>query len=105
MYPQEKKTAPCNYNTNTALAIGTNNGSNFIYTGAVSSVGLNFAVQIFQPFLSTVTRIFNSFAEDTAAGTTVGTLRNTTSYTDFTLSLSAGTMTGGTIRVYGMGIS
>jgi hypothetical protein len=34
-------------------------------------------------------------------GTVSGMLNNTTSYTAFTITPSSGTMTGGTVRVYG----
>jgi hypothetical protein len=36
-----------------------------------------------------------------AGASLLGYLDNTTSYTDFTLTPSSGTLTGGTIRVYG----
>jgi hypothetical protein len=38
-------------------------------------------------------------------GTVMGFLNNTTSYTSFTVGASSGTMTGGTIYVYGYGAS
>jgi hypothetical protein len=39
------------------------------------------------------------------AGLAVGILDNTTSYTDFTIAPTTGTITGGTIFVYGYAIS
>jgi hypothetical protein len=66
--------------------------------------GLSASGEIVQPFLSDQTT-FNSVApsqfvtgEQRIAG---GYLTNTTSYTAFTITPSVGTLTGGTIRVYG----
>jgi hypothetical protein len=52
-------------------------------------------------FLSEQTFAQGASSPDLFAGTTTGQLTNTTSYTDFSLVLGVGTMTGGTIRVYG----
>lgn len=61
-------------------------------------------IEIHDPYNAKWT-IFDSVAmQPVAAGyvnRAAGFLANTTSYTAFTLTLGAGTMTGGTIRVYG----
>jgi hypothetical protein len=58
--------------------------------------------QLFSPFLATSTRLVGVDISAGDGGSYVGLLDNTTSYTDFTiLPLLGGTLTGGTIRVYG----
>jgi hypothetical protein len=52
------------------------------------------------------TFIANPYRDDTAGGTNNGVLKNTTSYTGFTINVAGGgNITGGTIYVYGYGIS
>ena len=57
-------------------------------------------VELVNPFLSSITRFASGFSNDTASGVYNGRHNSTTSFTDFTVAV-AGTMTGGTIRVYG----
>lgn len=80
----------------------TNNGSSFIVGGASTS-GLNANIEVQSPFLSK-----NTLHNSNLVGTTTnnldlsyGYLANTTSYTACTLAVTSGTMTAGTIRVYG----
>jgi len=74
------------------------NGSYF------SSNGISGEITLQSPYLSKTT-IFHSTitTPDTTAyvGNYDGWLNNTTSYTAFTLTTASGTITGGTIRVYG----
>ena len=91
------------YGANTG---GNARGSNAagIDIGAGTTNKLFANAEVFDPFLadqtsfttshsSILTTAFMQFAN--------GFLDNTTSYTDFTLTATAGTFTGGTIRVYG----
>jgi len=58
--------------------------------------------QLFSPFLATSTRLVGVDISAGDGGSYVGLMDNTTSYTDFTiLPILGGTLTGGTIRVYG----
>jgi hypothetical protein len=60
-------------------------------------------VTLFNPFKSTYTGIFSScYADTNNAGSKRGIHAQTSSYTDFTLLIPAGNVTGGTIRVYGI---
>lgn len=72
--------------------------------GYCSANGLYGNIEIHDPFNSKWT-IFDAVAMQPVAAGYVnragGFLANTTSYTAFTLTLGAGTMTGGSIRVYG----
>jgi len=89
------------YNT-TPSAAGGINVAKWDYAGGCNLAGLNARIDINSPFLAKATTFSSTVANHTNyAGNCVGLLNNSTSYTGFTLGLSAGTMTGGTIRIYG----
>lgn len=76
----------------------------FWLAGTVQTNGLKINMEIQNPFASTVTGFQNVYDTPATGGdfdTGGGYLNNTTSYTDFTLAPNTGTITGGTIRVYG----
>jgi hypothetical protein len=80
----------------------TNNGANGTI-GQQTTQGLFGNLDILSPFLATQT---NWGSTQLAATTTrvdqvQGMLNNTTSYTSFTITPGAGTLTGGNIRIYG----
>jgi hypothetical protein len=82
---------------------GMNNTANFTLAGISTTTNNYLNVTLFDPFKTKTTRMTGVRGDDRSGGsfgTTVGFLDNTTSYTGFTLIVS-GTMTGGTIRVYG----
>jgi hypothetical protein len=91
------------------FAAGFSSGSNtnqpsYSYAGgAVSGQSIYMNAELLNPFLAKHTYISTSlFAADTGLGMYGGTHRVATSYTDFTIALTGGgTLTGGTIRVYG----
>jgi hypothetical protein len=56
---------------------------------------------LLSPFLASPTRIRRLYADAGASGQLTGINTNATSATGFTFSVSAGTITGGTITVYG----
>jgi hypothetical protein len=92
------------YSTNTASAAGVNNGSAFLVVGALNTAGQSMNLEVTSPFLAARTSIFAPYArQNTAAngGFTSGFLNTSDSFTGFTVGLNTGTMTGGTIRVYG----
>jgi len=93
------------YATGAVNSVSTSTGAIFNYCGLSNTSGIIGDAQVNSPFLSTRTSVTGFYAGIGDAGTTNGYLANTTSYTDFTLVCSAGTMTGGTIYVYGYGIS
>jgi len=53
------------------------------------------------PFLAQQTYVRGHWTNADYAGSWSGVLANTTSYTDFTLTLNVGNITGGTVYVYG----
>lgn len=89
------------YNTTPSAAAGAN-VAKWDYVGSCNSNGLQALIDINSPFLTKPTSYRSTVVNHTNyAGNCVGLLNNTTSYTGFTLSLTAGTITGGTIRIYG----
>ena len=83
--------------------VGINNAASFTLAGISTTTNNYLNATLFDPFNSKTTRLHSVRGDDRSAGsygTTTGFLDNTTSYTDFTLVVG-GTMTGGTIRVYG----
>lgn len=73
----------------------------FPYAGATGPNGHSSIVEITNPFLAKYTTFTSNLAADAIGGTCIGIHRVATSYTDFTLSTNSGTLTGGTIAVYG----
>ena len=83
--------------------VGMNNTSSWTLAGISSSNSNYLNAELLNPFLTKPTTLSSSRNDDRTAGsygTTAGFLDNSTSYTGFTL-IVGGTMTGGTIRVYG----
>ena len=93
-----------NFSDGAATGIAGNNTAAFLRAGHATSNGINLNVDLQNPFLSKVTIINTQVVALLTAGNAGnfgGFLNNTTSYTAFTLTPNTGTMTGGTIRVYG----
>lgn len=87
----------------TPAAIGTSNAANWASVGWGNSSGIMFEAEVYSPFLAKDTYC-KSAAIDTANsrfGAFTGWLNTTTSFTDFTITPASGTLTGGTIFVYG----
>ena len=84
---------------------GASGGSSSSWrAGAGSTKTLTMNLDIVAPFLSTETNFSGQYQFVTTTGSILnvaGFLDNTTSYTAFTVTASSGTLTGGTIRVYG----
>jgi hypothetical protein len=90
------------YSLTTVLAnVNTNNGALWAHVGGGNTNYARVSANIYAPFLATRTSINVQYSDAANAGTGNGYLDNTTSFTAFTLSPATGTMTGGTIRVYG----
>lgn len=79
------------------------NNSTYIPVASGTTTTLNGVVDILAPNLAenTVFLSQGSIASQQAAGFCNGYLGDTTAYTAFTLTTSTGTITGGTIKVYG----
>jgi hypothetical protein len=89
----------------TASNAGSTTGSSWSYVGATDSTnGTNMALRVLSPFLAKRTVVDTEYVASTGGYKMTGMLNNTTSYTSFTITPNSGTLTGGTIRVYGYNI-
>lgn len=86
-----------------ASVFGEGNGTSSLWTsvGRGTTSGLQMYCQLFNPNRATPTSMSAFRITTSDVGTTYGLLENTTQYTAFTISPTSGTLTGGTIRVYG----
>jgi hypothetical protein len=93
-----------NYTATTVNGTNSANAANWgdVVYNTVNSI--NGELDLFGPNLAKNTQFRGSVNSSQTAGLFVtqgGYLANTTQYTDFTLTINTGTVTGGTIRVYG----
>jgi hypothetical protein len=87
-------------------SIGGGNAALWDYVGMASTTGLSATIEILNPFLAKRTTYTSLWTDSqtgggNSAGPSSGMLNNTTSYTSFVLAPSTGTLTGGSINVYG----
>jgi hypothetical protein len=76
----------------------------YFFAGSGRAGGLNMITNVLNPFLADESVFSSEISGIDTSGSTLrigGFLNNTTSHTAFTLTTSTGTITGGTIRVYG----
>jgi len=81
------------------------NATSFIAAGSGETSGLSCRVELNGPQLADETgyvNLYNTYRTTGSGGMVAGYLNDTTSYTAFTLTTTTGTITGGTIYVYGM---
>lgn len=71
------------------------------YVGRGDTNSLGASITVMSPFLSKNTRVTGTAISNSDTGSSYGMLFDSTSYTSFNIVLNTGTMTGGTIRVYG----
>ncbi len=91
-----------NYVSGAPASVGDNNNAFFRHCSGGDGTSTSLSIFVNSPFLNRRTYVFSTSYEDTAnAGSYRGYLRDTTSYTAFTLLVATGNITGGTIRVYG----
>lgn len=77
----------------------------FFYAGSISSDTIDMNCDLQNPFLTKFTTIKSLNSSASYAGIFGGQHKSATSYTGFTLTPNGGTLTGGTIYVYGYGAS
>ena len=93
-----------NYSGATTSNASDNNTTQWSRVGRFTANLINMNIDVLNPFLSKPTLYFGQYtAPNTGAGSgfASGFHNVSTSYTDFTLTPASGTLTGGTIRVYG----
>lgn len=89
------------YTSTTITNLPANNASSMSIMGGYDTTFAQLSVELAQPYLAKTT-IGTGFIQDqNNQGFSVYRLNNTTSYTDLKIICSTGTITGGTIRVYG----
>ena len=91
------------YTSSGVSGINTANGSGWQDTIAISTATLTGSVELIGPNLAKVTTYNSIMAKPTNeyALSSAGYVDNTTQYTAFTFTCAGGTVTGGTIKVYG----
>jgi hypothetical protein len=92
------------YTAGAVTAASSGLAAQWSFAGIADPAGNALSVEVYQPYLADQSGIaaqFFSLGNTRVGGATFGVLNNTTSYTAFTILVSAGTITGGTIRVYG----
>ena len=86
-------------------SITSGSTSNYPFAGHGSSNVLRLNCDVFNPFTATNTQFMANYVSGSVFGTS-GCLHSVnTSYTGFTITPASGTLTGGTIYVYGYGAS
>lgn len=89
------------YTATTVFGVNDNNAGSFGTIGGGDSSMMSVDIDVIDPFLTKPTKVRGAFQNATAFGTYVGRLADSTSYTAFTFTPNTGTLTGGTIYVYG----
>jgi hypothetical protein len=90
------------YGTTTPLAASDNNAASWQYAGYGTTNYLAATFDVLNPWNAKFTQFGpNNWPAQTVSGTSSGVHGVATSYTGFTIGTAAGTMTGGTITVYG----
>lgn len=79
-----------------------NNAGEWSFVGSQSTTsGIIMVMEILGPNLAEWTGVHSTYISPGGGGTYTGSRQATTQHTGFTLTPAAGTMTGGTIQVYG----
>jgi hypothetical protein len=81
--------------------VNDNNNVHWSFVGAGSTDAARLVMELQNPFLTTRTFMSPSYSDPGNGGSSNGYLGDSSSHTSFTISPNAGTLTGGTIRVYG----
>jgi hypothetical protein len=93
----------------TGATSGAANGASpvgaFFYAGSSTTNFISMDLTVLNPFLAKPSQFTGSLHGPTIAGTCQGIHQTATSYTGFTVAPNTGTLTGGTIYVYGYGAS
>lgn len=89
------------FSAGTVLGINDNNASSFRFVGGGDGSGATVIADIRSPYATAATYISAPIDTGTSFGAYSGRYFPTTSFTAFTLTPDAGTLTGGTVYVYG----
>lgn len=89
------------FSSATVLAITTNNGSSCTYVGGGDGSFCTMDVDVLSPFATKPTLVHSMYQDQNAFGNSGYRLADSTSYSSFSIAPNIGTITGGTIYVYG----
>lgn len=89
------------YSTGSTSALYGSNQANFLYAGYGTTATRIFDVDLINPGTANYTIYESKYTAIADATYQQGIHQVATAYTDFTITAGSGTMTGGTIRVYG----
>jgi hypothetical protein len=89
------------YGGGSASVAGNSNSAYWSWGGGGGTDGADASVELFNPFLTRTTQMQARVRYSSVYGNSVGHLANSTSYTSFAFTPASGTMTGGTVTVYG----
>ena len=90
---------------NTLQADSGSNATAWYNFGSIDTTALSMVVELNNPFLAKNTTFSTAVTRTGVAGASQGLHTVATSYTGFNLTPDIGTLTGGTIRVYGYALS
>jgi len=87
----------------TLTGYARSNGGSFMYSALSHTADPStFTITVAAPNLAKYTQVHGTWQGRSAAGWCGGVLTDTNSYTSYVLTTDTGTMSGGSIRVYGM---
>jgi hypothetical protein len=92
------------YSSAAVTGLSANNGANFVPISVGTSAGFLISCDVINPNLAQLTYVTGHIVHSVAGGyggSVSGFVDNSTAYTGFTIIPATGTITGGTIRVYG----
>jgi hypothetical protein len=89
------------YGSSTATGFSESNVASWKGFGSIDTTELNLNLELVNPFLAKNSTFQSATARTGAAGTVNGIHQVATSFTAFTFGPESGTITGGTVRVYG----
>lgn len=90
------------YGTASTTVLTNASAASHQYAGVCyTTEGLIINLDVVNPFLTKRTQMMGFYAGLNESGWTTGLQDSTTSFTSFTITPQVGTMTGGTIRIYG----
>lgn len=90
------------YATNATFFVCDNNTSTWTGVGySTNNTGIYMTIDLINPFLAKWTLMTNAVNAATLGGPSSGIHQVATSYSSFVLTPSSGTLTGGTVAVYG----
>lgn len=93
------------YTGGAVSSVANNNGANINYAGISDTINISAEIEVMSPFLAKQKLITASYYDSASTGRTQGQSSSQASQTAFTIIASSGTLTGGTIYVYGYGKS